>query len=123
MDVDERLEKLEAAVVRLETTVSHGFSDLAKRIEGFDRRMDGFDARLDRFDLRLEAMNNKIDVTAESLRGDIARVVDLVGGLTEHLDRTVGNMRREHDADRRLMYATLKDHRSRLASLEEIVGH
>ena len=129
MESDERFDKLEAAVVRLEMTVSQGFNELTKRmdrfdarIDGFDARMDGFDARMDRFDLRLEAVNNKIDVTAESLRGDMKRVVEVVGGLAEHLDRTIENVRKEHDADRRLMYATLKDHRSRLASLEDIVA-
>jgi hypothetical protein len=91
-------------------------------MDGFDARMDGFDARMDRFDQRLEKMNDKIDVTAESLRGDIQRVVEVVGAMTEHLDRTAENIRKEHEADRRLIYATLKDHRSRLASLEEIVG-
>lgn len=122
MEQDERLGKLEAAVVRLEQTVSRGFSELTKRMDGFDARMDSFDARMDRFDVRLEDMNNKIDVTAESLRGDMARLVELLGGVTAHWDRTIASMRKEHDADRRLMYSTLKDHRSRLASLEEIVG-
>jgi hypothetical protein len=93
-----------------------------RRLDGFDRRLDGFDAQMDRFDVRLESMNTKIDVTAESLRGDMKRVVEVVGGLAEHLDRTIENVRKEHEADRRLMYATLKDHRSRLASLEDIVA-
>jgi hypothetical protein len=115
MGVEDRLDKLEAAVVRLEVTVSRGFGELTKR-------MDGFDARMDRYDQRLERMNDKIDVTSESLRGDIQRVVDVVSAMTEHLDRTAENIRKEHEADRRLIYATLKDHRSRLASLEEIVG-
>jgi hypothetical protein len=92
------------------------------RMDRFDARMDGFDARLDRFDQRLDAMNNKIDVTAEWLRGDMKRVLEVVGGVTEHLDRTIDNIRKEHDAERRLMYATLKDHRSRLARLEDIVA-
>jgi hypothetical protein len=130
------LDKLENAVVRLEVTVSRGFGELTKRMDGFDARMDrfdarmdgfdarldGFDARMDRFDQRLERMNDQIGVTAESLRGDIQRVVDVVSAMTEHLDRTAENIRKEHEADRRLMYATLKDHRSRLASLEEIVS-
>ena len=148
--MDERLEQLEAAVVRLEQTVSRGFSELTKRMDGFGARMDGFDARMDgfdarmdhfaarmdgfdarldgldarmdRFDLRLEDMNTRIDVTAESLRGDMARIVELLEGVSAHWDRTIANMRKEHDADRRLMYSTLKDHRSRLATLEDIVG-
>ena len=142
-EMDERLEQLEAAVVRLEQTVSRGFSELTKRMDGFgarmdgfdarmdrfaarmddfDARMDGFDARMDRFDLRLEDMNTRIDVTAESLRGDMARIVELLDGVTAHWDRTIANMRKEPDADRRLMYSTLKDHRSSLATLEDIVG-
>ena len=133
MGVDERLERLESAVARIEAAVTRGFGELTSRMDGFDARMDrvqcrrlsrmdGFDARMDRFDQRLDAMNNKIDVTAESLRGDMKRVLEVVGGVTEHLDRTIDNIRKEHDAERRLMYATLKDHRSRLARLEDIVA-
>jgi hypothetical protein len=56
------------------------------------------------------------------MRGRLLHVVEVVGGLAEHLDRTIEHVRKEHDADRRLMYTTLKDHRSRLASLEDIVA-
>lgn len=135
MEVDERFDRLEAAVVRLETTVCRGFADLTQRMDGFsarmdrfdarmdrfDARMDGFEARLDRFDLRLDAMNNKIDVTSESLRDQMTRVTEVIAGAGEHLDRTAEVIRKEHEADRRLIHAIMKDRRSRLASLEEIV--
>lgn len=128
MSMDERMGNLEAAVSRLEAVVTRGFTDLARRMDGFDARMgtfearmDGFDARMGRFDQRLDAMNNKVDVTAESLRGDMKRVLEVVGGVAEHLDRTIENIRKEHDAERRLMYAVLKDHGSRLGTLEEIL--
>ena len=89
MAVDERLSKLEK-------TVAEGFYATGQR---FTRLED-----------RMSALENKMDVVAESLRGDIRTVLDAVVANTDEMRRTTDAIRKEHEADRRLTRAILQDH-------------
>ena len=97
MAVDERLS-------RLETTVATGFHDHSQR---FDRLED-----------RMFALENKLDVVADSIRADLKTVIEAVTAGTEEMRRTTAAIRKEHQADRRLMMSILDDHSHRLRTLE-----
>jgi uncharacterized coiled-coil protein SlyX len=132
MRVDERL-------ARLEKTVAEGFYELngrVGRVEGrFDvvegrlgwvegrldaveGRLGAIERRMDRLEDRLDAMNEKLDVVTESLEGKIRTVLDYLVAFRAEMRRTTTAMRKEHRADRRLMYAVLHDHTVRLRALE-----
>lgn len=98
MKVDERLSQLE-------TTVAKGFHEQGRR--------------MDRVDDRMSALENKLDVVAESLRGDIRTVLDAVVASTDEMRRTTDAIRKEHEADRRLTRAILQDHSIRIRALED----
>lgn len=93
MAVDER-------VTKLEVTVAEGFHEL-------DGRMDRLDGRMDRFEERMDAFNERLGLVLERL--------DL---LSVEMRTTITAMTRESRADRRLMFAMLKDHRVRIEALE-----
>lgn len=100
MAVDER-------VTKLEVTVAEGFHELGGRIDRLDGRMDRLDGRMDRFEERMDAFNEKLGLVLERL--------DL---LSAEMRTTITAMTRESRADRRLMFAMLKDHRVRIEALE-----
>jgi archaellum component FlaC len=97
MAVDERLS-------RLETTVAVGFHEQGQRI--------------DRVEDRMFAVENKLDVVADSIRADLKTVLEAVTAGTEEMRRTTDAIRKEHQADRRLMMSILDDHSHRLRMLE-----
>jgi hypothetical protein len=111
MAIEERLERLEVKVER-------GFADVGTRMGGLETRMGGLDRRMDRMEDRFDAMNTKLDVAVESFRDDMKTLVELVDGHVEEMRRTTESIRKEHAADRRLMYAMLRDHTERLRLLE-----
>lgn len=97
MAVDER-------VTKLEVTVAKGFQELGGRMDRLENRMDAF--------------NEKLDVAVETLDGKMNLVL-------ERMDLQIAEMRawttavtREARADRRLLFAMLKDHRVRIEALE-----
>ena len=95
--VDERLS-------RLETTVATGFHEQGQRI--------------DRLEDRMFALVNKMDVVADSIRADLKTVLEAVTAGTEEMRRTTAAIRKEHEADRRLMMSILGDHSHRMRALE-----
>jgi uncharacterized coiled-coil protein SlyX len=97
--------KLDERLSRLETTVAKGFHEQGQR--------------MDRFEDRMYRLENKMDVVAESLRGDIRTVLDAVVANTEEMRRTTDAIRKEHEADRRLTRAILQDHSIRIRTLED----
>ena len=97
MKVDDRLSKLEKTVA-----------------EGFYANGQRFNALED----RVAALENKMDVVAESLRGDIRTVLDAVVANTDEMRRTTDAIRKEHEADRRLTRSILQDHSVRIRVLE-----
>ena len=103
--MEDTVDKVAERLAKLEETVAQGFfanSDQFKRIE-----------------TRFEALDSKIDISVESLRGDIKTVLDAVGGLASELRRTTEAIRKEHAADREILKLALKDHTIRLQATEE----
>ncbi len=107
MAVDERLS-------RLEVTVAKGFAEL-------NGRADRADGRMDRLESRLNAMNSKLDIVVESIESKMQLVIERLDATTREMRMTTRAMQLEHRADRRLMYAILKDHGVRIRALEKIV--
>lgn len=94
------VEKVAERLARLEHTVAEGFYAN---------------------DARINALDNKIDISVESLRSDIKTVLEAVGALTEELRRTTDAIRKEHAADRAILKLTLQDHGRRIESVENRV--
>jgi hypothetical protein len=115
MAVDER-------VARLETTVATGFSELNGRITTLehkvDRKFDALERKVDGLNARVDALNGKLDVVSESLESKMQLVLERLDVWTKESRATTAAMQKEWQADRRLMYATLTDHRVRIEALE-----
>lgn len=111
MAVDERLSKLEK-------TVAEGFYANRQQFDGVRFQFIGLGGRIERLEDRMSALENKMDVVAESLRADIRTVLDAVVAGTAEMRRTTGAIRKEHEADRRLTRAILQDHSIRIRALE-----
>jgi hypothetical protein len=101
------VEKVAERLARLETTVAEGFRDNGLRFQGIEARLD--------------ALDNKIDVSVESLRGDIKTVIEVVTALTDEWRRTADSIRKEGAADREVLKAALLDHGRRIGRLEDRV--
>ena len=114
MAVDERLS-------RLEVTVAKGFAELLGRAGHADGRMDALDQRMGRLESRLTAMNSKLDIVVESIESKMQLVIERLDATTREMRMTTRAMQLEHRADRRLMYAILKDHGVRRRALEKSV--
>ena len=65
--------------------------------------------------------DRKLDVVAESLEGKMQLVIERLDATTREMRMTTRAMQLEHRADRRLMYAILKDHGVRIRAIEKIV--
>jgi len=105
MAVNERL-------TRLEKTVAEGFLDVRTFFEGHD-------ARFVRLKDRMVALDSKLDVFSETIRDDIKNVLDAISAGTDEMRRTTQAIRKEHEADRRLMKAILTDHATRIRTVED----
>lgn len=70
-------------------------------------------------ELRGIALSRKIDVNAESLRGEIRTVLDAVGSLADEMRRTTDSIRAEHAADRKILTLAIEQHATRLFTLEQ----
>ena len=105
MAVDER-------VASLERTVAKGFLEVKEHL-------DAHTGRLDRLEDRMAALDSKFDVVAESIRGDVTTIRELVTGFMDEMRRTSDSMRKEHEADRRLTRLSLFDHVARIRALED----
>jgi len=99
------VEKVAKRLARLETTVAEGFH--GNTTEHRELRA------------QLESLDNKIDVSVESLRGDLKTVVEVVSALTEEVRRTTESIRKESAADREVLKQVLLNHRGRIELLED----
>ena len=106
MAVDER-------VTRLEVTVTTGFSALSGRMAVLEHKVDGLNARVD-------ALNGKLDVVSESLEDKMQELVLERLDVWTQKSRAARTAMQKRRADRRLMFATLTDHRIRIEALESI---
>ena len=97
MAVDDR-------VAKLENTMAKGFFDQGQRMNRLEDRMAALDA--------------KFDVVAESIRGDVTTIRELITGFMGEMRRTTESIRKEHEADRRLTRLTLFDHVVRIRKLD-----
>lgn len=84
-----------------------------------DARLRELEERMANFEDRTDALNIKIDVATEAVRGDIKLVLERVDSLGAEVRREFATMRREHQADRQLLFPVLKDHRMRRRALED----
>ena len=91
------VEQVAARLAQLEMTMAKGFHDI---------------------ELRFSAMDRKIDINVEALRGDIQTVAETVTALTSEMRRTTDAMRKEHAADREVLRQALLNHAERLHSME-----
>jgi uncharacterized coiled-coil protein SlyX len=111
MAVDERL-------ARLEVTVAKGFSEQEGRFTRLEHRFDALERKVDGLNARVDALNGKLDVVSESLESKMQLVLERLDVWTKESRATTAAMQKEWQADRRLMYATLTDHRVRIEALE-----
>lgn len=125
MALDERL-------ARLEMTVASGFSEqgtritrleekvdrLGEKVDGLEQKVDRLGAKVNGLDEKLEGLNSKLDVSMESLEAKMQLVAERVEVRMNEIATLVETMGREWRADRRLVYAMLKEHRVRIESLE-----
>jgi hypothetical protein len=95
---------LKAFATRQELT--EGFDRLSERMYGVEERMD--------------AMNSRIDVTRDELRGDIKLAMERIDSLRELIERKASEDQKERATDQRLLHALVKDHNRRLRALERL---
>lgn len=122
MAVDERL-------ARLEVTVAKGFEELGNRLGSLDDRITGLAGRMDRLESRMvrledrmDTFNEKLDRTVESLEAKMSLVLERMDLQVAEMRAWTSAVTQEARADRRLMYAMLKDHRVRIEALEAARG-
>jgi len=66
----------------------------------------------------MDALNTKIDVSTDAVRGDIKLVLERVDSLGAEMRREFATVRKEYHADRQMIFSVLKDHGTRLRALE-----
>lgn len=93
------VEKVAERLAHLEKTVAEGFYDTNARIT---------------------ALDNKLDVSVESLRGDLKTVIDVLTAHIDEMRRTTAAMRKEHAADRKILKLSLLNHERRIQTIERI---
>lgn len=115
-EMNERLERVERKV-----------DDLGNRLVRLDERLQGVEVRMERVEERMygledrfDAMNTRIDVTRDELRGDIKLALERIDGLQEFLERSRTEEPKSRAADQGLLYALVKDHNRRLRALERL---
>jgi len=111
MAVNERL-------ARLEKTVAEGFFEQRQSFESHDGRFVSLEARMARLEDRIVAIDSKLDIFSEAIRGDLKTVLEAVTAGTDEMRRTTEAIRNEHAADRRLTRSILNDHAVRIRELE-----
>ena len=125
MAVDERMARLEVTVatgfseqdVRF-TRLEHRFGVLDRKVDTLDGKFDTLERKVDGLNARVDALNGKLDVVSESLEDKMQLVLERLDAWTKESRTTTAAMQKEWQADRRLMYATLTDHRVRIEALE-----
>ena len=95
--MEDTVEKVAERLAQLENTVAEGFHES---------------------NARFTALDNKINVSVESLRGDIKTVIEVVNGLTDEMRRTTESIRKESAADREVLKLALLNHERRIHSME-----
>lgn len=116
---------LDKQLANLEVTVAKGFQEQRQHLDQIDGHLDKIDGRLnehagrfDRLEDRISALDSKLDVVAESLRGEVITIRELVTGFMAEMRRTTDSIRKEHEADRRLTRLALSGQAVRIRKLE-----
>lgn len=109
--MEERLERLERKLDNVAGTMAgmptrDEFKDLAERMYGVEERID--------------ALNTRLDVGVESLRGDFKLAFERIDGLREFMERSREDDRRERGAERELLFTLVRDHNRRLRAIERL---
>lgn len=124
--MDDTVEKVAERLGRLEDKVER----LDQRVEQLDAKVERLDDKVGRLevtvakglysnDARITALNNKIDVSVEAMRGDIKSVADVLVAVAGEMRRTTESIRKEGAADREVLKLALQDHTVRLQAIEE----
>lgn len=103
--MEDTVEKVAERLARLEKTVAEGFHGNTTEHRGLFAQ--------------LAALDNKIDVSVESLRGDIKTVIEVLTAVTDEWRRTADSIRKEGAADREILKLALLNHERRIQSLED----
>ncbi|MDP2322033.1 MAG: hypothetical protein Q8O42_22175 [Acidobacteriota bacterium] len=109
---------LDKQLAALEVTVAKGFQEQRQRLDKMDGRLEEHTRRFDRLEDRISALDSKLDVVAESIRGDVTTIRELVAGFMGEMRRTTDSIRKEHAADRRLTRLALADQAVRIRKIE-----
>ena len=109
---------LDKQLANLEVTVAKGFQEQRQRLDKMDGRLHEHTGRFDRLEDRISALDSKLDVVAESIRGDVTTIRELVTGFMGEMRRTTDLIRKEHAADRRLTRLALADQVVRIRKVE-----
>lgn len=110
------VDKVAERLANLEVTAAKGFHETNRR---FDSLTADINTRFREAEERDIALSRKIDVTAESLRGDIRTVLDAVTSLGDEMRRTTDAIRSEHAADRAMLTTAIEGHARRLHAFEQ----
>lgn len=102
---------LDKQLANLEVTVANGFQEQRRVLDEHTRRFD-------RLEDRISALDSKLDVVAESVRGEVTTIRELVTGFMGEMRRTTDSIRKEHEADGRLTRLALSDQVVRIRKLE-----
>lgn len=101
--------------------------EMNDRLDRVERKVDALGHQLIRLDERMygledrfDAMNTRIDVTRDELRGDLNLALERMDGLREFMERSRAEERKERAADQGLLYALVRDHNRRLRALERL---
>ncbi len=111
MTTNEDVMAVDKRLARLEETVAKEFFAQKGRFDTIDDQLRTHTGRFDCLEDRMLALESKVDVGGESIRGDIRAVLD-------EIRRTTTSIRDEHAADRRLTRKALLDHLTRIRALE-----
>jgi hypothetical protein len=109
---------LEDRLAKLEQTMAEGFFEQRQRSDSHGKQIVGLADRMIRLEDRMFALDSKLDIFSETIRGDLRTVLDAVTASTEEMRRTTQAIRAEHAADRELTRAILNDHAIRIRTLE-----
>ena len=106
------VDKVAERLAKLEMTVAEGFHSVEGRLRSIDQTLH--DA-----ELRDLALSQKVDVTAEALRGDVRTVLEAVTSVGEEMRRTTDSIREEHAANRAVLVTAVEQHARRIHTLEQ----
>lgn len=128
--MEERLGKLEIKVERVSKDVNElrgevreirtGLEDVREGLAEVRTEMSAMSDRIYGVEDQMEALNKRLDVGVESLRGDFKLAFERIDSLREYMERSREEDRRERAADRGVLFALVRDHNRRIRAIERL---